>query len=76
MATEVKLPKIGFSMESGSVEEWLVEDGATVEAGQPLYALEAEKAIMEVESPAAGVLRIKVETGEEYPVGTVIAKIE
>ena len=76
MATEVKLPKIGFSMESGAVEEWFAEDGSTVEAGQPLYTLEAEKAITEVESPAAGVLRIKVQTGEDYPVGTVIAEIE
>ncbi len=76
MATEVKLPKIGFSMESGAVEEWFVADGETVAEGQTLYSLEAEKAITEVESPAAGVLRIKVGTGEEYPVGTVIAEIE
>ena len=76
MATQVIVPKLGFSMSEGTLGEWLVEDGATVEVGQLLYSLEAEKAITEVESPAAGVLRIKVPAGEECEVGTVIAEIE
>ena len=48
MATEIRIPKLGFSMESGILAEWLVEDGADVTAGQEIYALENEKATQEV----------------------------
>jgi pyruvate/2-oxoglutarate dehydrogenase complex dihydrolipoamide acyltransferase (E2) component len=76
MATEVVLPKIGFSMNEGQVAEWLVEDGQTVTAGQPLFLLEAEKSANEVEAPASGTLRILQPAGETYTVGTVIGMIE
>lgn len=76
MATEILLPKIGFSMNEGQVAEWLAEDGDTVTEGQPLYALEADKSTNEVEAPASGTLRITSEVGETYEVGTVIGYIE
>jgi len=77
MSTEVLLPKIGFSMNEGVLTRWLVEDGAAVTEGQPLYELESEKSVQEVEAPASGRLRIAVaETGETYPVGTVLGHIE
>jgi pyruvate/2-oxoglutarate dehydrogenase complex dihydrolipoamide acyltransferase (E2) component len=76
MATEIYLPKIGFSMNEGQVAEWLAADGATVTEGQPLYLLEADKSTNEVDAPASGTLRIKTEVGETYPVGTVLATIE
>lgn len=76
MATEVVLPKIGFSMNEGQVAEWLVQDGQPVEAGQPLFLLEAEKSANEVEAPASGTLRILKPAGETYTVGTVIGMIE
>ena len=77
MATEIRIPKLGFSMESGILAEWLVEDGATVTAGQEIYALENEKATQEVESPASGKLKIIIQAdGEEYPVGELIGTIE
>ena len=75
MATQVILPKIGFSMNEGVLAEWLVADGAQVTEGQPLYALEADKSTNEVESPATGTLKIIGEVGETYEVGTVIAEI-
>ena len=43
MATEVLLPKIGFSMNEGVLAEWLVADGGNAVEGEPLYALESEK---------------------------------
>ncbi|TAK99783.1 MAG: biotin/lipoyl-binding protein [Rhodospirillaceae bacterium] len=76
MATEVLLPKIGFSMNEGQVSEWLAADGQQVTAGQPLFTLEAEKSANEVESPASGTLRILQPAGETYTVGTVIGMIE
>lgn len=76
MATEVLLPKIGFSMSEGQIAEWLAEDGAEVSEGQPLFLLEADKSANEVEAPASGTLRILAETGETYEVGTLIGMIE
>lgn len=76
MPTPVLLPKIGFSMTEGTLAEWLVEDGATVTAGQVIYALETEKATEEVESPAAGVLKIIGQPGTLYQVGDLVAEIE
>ena len=76
MAFQVTIPKIGFSMNEGELAEWLVEDGAQVSEGQPLYSLEADKSTNEVESPASGKLRIIGQVGETYEVGTVIAEIE
>ena len=76
MATEVLIPKLGFSMNEGEVKEWLAKDGADIKEGQPLYLLEAEKSANEIESPASGKLKILKPTGETYEVGTVIAVIE
>lgn len=76
MATEVVLPKIGFSMNEGQIAEWLVEDGAQVTEGQPLFLLEADKSTNEVEAPATGTLHIEAEAGETYEVGTVIGFID
>ncbi|MEY4890160.1 MAG: hypothetical protein RIQ75_1290 [Pseudomonadota bacterium] len=75
MAIQVTVPKIGFSMNEGILSEWLVEDGAQVTEGQPLYALESDKSTNEVESPATGTLKILGEIGETYEVGVVIAEI-
>lgn len=75
MATQVLLPKLGFSMNEGLLSEWLAEDGADVTEGQPLYALESDKSTNEVESPATGKLKIIAETGATYEVGTVLAEI-
>ncbi len=77
MATEVLLPKIGFSMNEGVLTRWLVDDGAAVTQGQPLYELESDKSLQEVEAPASGRLKIIVTaTGETYPVGTVLGEIQ
>lgn len=75
MAFQVTVPKIGFSMNEGILSEWLVEDGAQVTEGQPLYSIESDKSINEVESPATGTLKIIGELGETYEVGTLIAEI-
>ena len=75
MSVEVLLPKLGFSMNEGVLVEWLVADGATVGEGQPLYALESEKSVQEIESPGNGVLKIVAAVGETYQVGALLARI-
>ena len=76
MSVEVLLPKIGFSMIEGMLSEWLVADGGQVTAGEPLFALESDKSVQEVESPATGTLKIIKAAGETYDVGTILATIE
>ncbi|EXS68779.1 biotin/lipoyl-containing protein [Sphingobium sp. Ant17] len=76
MATDILLPKIGFSMTEAQIAEWLAEDGAQVTEGQPLYLLEADKSANEVESPASGTLRIVAQPGETYEVGAILGTIE
>jgi pyruvate/2-oxoglutarate dehydrogenase complex dihydrolipoamide acyltransferase (E2) component len=76
MSTEVLLPKIGFAMNEAVLSEWLADDGAPVVAGQPLYSIESDKSVEEIESPASGTLKIIAAVGETYPVGTVLAEIQ
>lgn len=76
MATEVVIPKLGFSMDEGKLVGWLIDDGKEVKEGEPLFELESDKSINEVEAPASGTLKVLKETDETYQVGTVIAMIE
>ena len=75
MANEVKLPRLGQGMESGTIVKWLKSEGDTVEKGEPLYELDTDKVTQEVEADASGVLlKIAIEEGE-VPVGKTIAVI-
>ena len=76
MATEILLPKIGFSMTEAQVSEWMFGDGEEVKEGEVLYLLEADKSANEVEAPATGILRIVVEEGVTKQVGEVLGYIE
>jgi len=75
MSTQILLPKLGFSMNEGTVAEWLVADGATIKEGEPLFTLESEKSAQEIEAPASGTLKILKPAGEVYEVGTVLGEI-
>ena len=57
MATDVLIPKLGMTMEEGTVAQWLVPDGAEVNMGDVLYRLETEKIEMEIEAEGAGTVR-------------------
>jgi pyruvate dehydrogenase E2 component (dihydrolipoyllysine-residue acetyltransferase) len=75
MATEIKLPRLGQGMESGTIVKWLKSEGDTVEKGEPLYELDTDKVTQEVEADASGVL-LKIAIAEgEVPVGKTIAVI-
>lgn len=75
MATTLRIPKAAVSMREGTLVAWLVPDGATVGEGDPIYTLELEKSTMDVESPAAGVVRHTGVAGATYKVGDVIGEI-
>jgi pyruvate dehydrogenase E2 component (dihydrolipoamide acetyltransferase) len=75
MATEIKLPRLGQGMESGTIVKWLKSEGDAVEKGEPLYELDTDKVTQEVEADASGVLlKIAVQEGE-VPVGQTVAVI-
>ena len=75
MAAEVKLPRLGQGMESGTIVRWLKAEGDQVERGEPLYELDTDKVTQEVEAEASGVL-LKIAVAEgEVPVGETIALI-
>jgi pyruvate dehydrogenase E2 component (dihydrolipoamide acetyltransferase) len=75
VATEVKLPRLGQGMESGTIVKWLKAEGEPVQKGEPLYELDTDKVTQEVEAEASGVLlRIAVREGE-VEVGRTIGVI-
>jgi pyruvate dehydrogenase E2 component (dihydrolipoamide acetyltransferase) len=75
MATEVKLPRLGQGMESGTIVKWLKSEGDKVEKGEALYELDTDKVTQEVEAEASGVLlKIAISEGE-VEVGRTIAVI-
>ena len=76
MAVRLKLAALGHTMERGKVVEWYVPEGAEVAQGAPLFAVETDKAVVDVEAPAGGVLlRIDAPVNTEYPVGATLAWI-
>ena len=72
MAVEVLLPKLGLTMETGLIEEWLVSPGTPVKAGDPLLRLATDKVDVEVEAEGSGLFHPAAESGAELPPGTVI----
>ena len=76
MIAEVVLPKLGQTMEEGTVIEWFKEEGEPVKRGDLLFTVESDKAVLEVESTARGFLRkILVPAGQPVPVLTGVALI-
>lgn len=76
MATDVILPALGMSQDTGKVLQWLKREGEQVAKGEPLVEIETDKATVEIEAPADGVLaRVSVAAGDDVPVGQVIAAI-
>lgn len=73
--TTLRIPKAAVSMQEGTISEWLVPDGTRVKEGQPIYSLEIEKSIMDVEAPVAGVLKQGAQAGEAFPPGHEIGEI-
>jgi pyruvate dehydrogenase E2 component (dihydrolipoamide acetyltransferase) len=75
MATEVKLPRLGQGMESGTIVRWLKTEGDSVSKGEPLYELDTDKVTQEVEAESDGVLLKIVIADGEVDVGTTVGII-
>ena len=74
MATEVMMPKLSPTMEEGLLSRWLKKEGDRVSMGEPLAEIDTDKATMEMQALANGVLRkIVVQEGESVPLGQLIA---
>jgi len=72
----ITLPKLGQAMDEGTVLEWLVEEGAAVEAGDPVVVIETDKVTNELTAEQDGVLRSRlVDEGETVPVGTTLGHV-
>src|SRR5262245_60936347 len=77
MAVEFKLPDIGEGLTEGEVTKWLVKEGDSVAADQPMVEVLTDKATVEIPAPRAGVIqKIMVPDGTKVPVGTVIVVID
>lgn len=76
MATEVVMPRLSDTMDSGTVGKWLKKEGDQVTKGETIAEIETDKANMEMESYANGILaRIMVKEGESAALGAPIAVI-
>lgn len=70
------MPALGMAQETGKVLRWWRSEGEEVRQGEPLLEVETDKANVEIESPASGVLaRVLAREGDEVPVGQVIGWI-
>ena len=76
MATKVIMPKLSPTMEEGQISRWLKKEGDKVAMGEPLAEIDTDKATMEMQALANGVLRkIIVNEGQAAPLGQLIAII-
>ena len=76
MASNVIMPALGVAQQTGILLKWLKAEGQTVTKGEPLMEIETDKATVEIEAAASGVLaRVAAKAGDEVPVGQTIALI-
>jgi len=76
MATDVIMPALGVAQEKGTLLTWLKAEGQSVTKGEPLMEVETDKATVEIEAPASGILsNVTAAAGDEIPVGNKIAVI-
>src|SRR5713101_8043613 len=76
MATDVIMPALGVAQEKGTLLNWHKAEGQSVTKGEPLMEVETDKATVEIEAPASGILtNVTASVGDEVPVGNRIAVI-
>jgi pyruvate dehydrogenase E2 component (dihydrolipoamide acetyltransferase) len=69
----ITMPKFGMTMEEGTVDSWVIAEGDSFSAGDPLVTIESSKLSNDLEAPFDGTLRrIVAQAGEELPVGALI----
>lgn len=77
MEKKINMPKLAPEMESGILCAWLKEEGESVVAGEPLFEIETNKVVNQVEATTSGVLKKQlVEEGDTVRVDTAVAVVE
>jgi pyruvate dehydrogenase E2 component (dihydrolipoamide acetyltransferase) len=72
---QVVMPKLGLIMTEANLLEWFKADGDKIEKGETLFSFESDKSVVEIESPASGIVQTLVEVGSTVPVKTPVAMI-
>jgi pyruvate dehydrogenase E2 component (dihydrolipoamide acetyltransferase) len=76
LPTDVIMPALGVAQEKGTLLNWRKAEGQSVTKGEPLMEIETDKATVEIEAPASGILtNVTASVGDEVPVGNRIAVI-
>jgi len=76
MPTHIIMPALGVAQQTGTLLKWLKQEGQSVSKGEPVMEIETDKATVEIEAPATGILtQVMAQPGDEVPVGTRIALI-
>ena len=76
VAKDVIMPALGMAQETGTLIQWLKKSGDTINKGEPLMEIETDKATVEIEAPASGILsNVTAQAGDVIPVGQRIALI-
>ncbi len=74
MEKDITLPRLGETMEKGTISKWLIKENETFERGQTIAEIESDKTIVELPALESGKLvKILINDGEEIEVGGVIA---
>ena len=77
MEKKIEMPKLRPEMESGVLCAWLKEEGDTISAGEPLFEIETDKVVNQIEATASGVLKKQLaEEGDTVKVDTAVAVLE
>jgi len=77
MKVAVEMPKFAADAVDGRINAWFKAEGDSVERGEAIVEIETDKALLEIEAMASGVLvEIVRQVDEEVPVGEVIAYID
>src|SRR3984957_20701954 len=76
MAHNIVMPALEMAQETGKLLSWRKKEGESVAKGEPLLDVETDKAVVEIEAPADGILvGVKAQAGDVIPVGQTIAWI-
>ena len=76
MAARIKMPMLGLTMTEGTIRKWWKQEGDPVEKGAPLFEVETDKALVDVEAPEDGwLLRVLVKAEQVVAVGTTVGVI-
>ncbi|MBX3086275.1 MAG: 2-oxo acid dehydrogenase subunit E2 [Anaerolineae bacterium] len=78
MPYEIVMPRLGWTMEEGTLVEWLKQDGDTINVGDIIFTVESDKAVNEIEAMEGGILRIPPDSpppGTVMPIGRLLAYI-